>query len=86
MSSKINIFQAFIYFNMYMVRSMHFRYCIINLNMTKYNELRKAYKTAMVKKLNLGVTFLRKLLYTRQTAIGVGLLQLHTIVAIAILK
>jgi len=40
----------------------------------------------MVQKLNIGATFLRWLLYARRTTIGVGLLQPHGIVAVAILK
>jgi len=86
MSSKINAFQAFIYFNMYMMHSMYFGYCAININKTRWNEICKVYEATMTKKLNLSMTFPRKLLYTHRTAIGIGLLQPHTIVAIAILK
>ena len=86
MSSKINEFQAFMYFNMYMVRSIYFGYYTIDINKKKCDEIRKVYKITMAKKLNLGATFLRRLLYTRRTAIGVRLLQLHTIIAVATLK
>ena len=86
MSSRINAFQAFMHFNMYMVCSMYFGCCAIDLNMIKYDELRKACKIVMVKKLNLEATFPRRLLYARHTAIGVGLLQPHIIVAMATLK
>ena len=86
MSSKINTFQAFIYFNMYMMRSMYFRCYMIDINKMRCNEICKVYEATIAKKLNLSMTFPRKLLYARRTVFGIGLLQPYTIIAMATLK
>ena len=48
----INEFQAYIYFNMYMVRSIYFRVGIVKLSIKKYNKLKKIHKTPLVRKCN----------------------------------
>ena len=58
-NTKINSYQAHIYFNMYIIRSIYFRYGIFKLIEVQDKALRLIYERLILKKLGLGEKFLR---------------------------
>ena len=71
---------------MYIIHSIYFGIKIVELYKSKCKELKQIYKLPMAKKLHLGEKLLYKLLYFKQLALGIGLLQPHTIIAASALK
>jgi len=69
----INSFQACVYFNMYMIRSVFFGCRIIDLSVTQDNEIKRIYELPIAKKLQLGEKFPSTVLYSQRSALGVGL-------------
>ena len=64
MRTQITLYQAHVYFNIYMLKSVFFEGRIIKLIEKQYNELKRIYETLTLIKLKLSKTFPKKLLYT----------------------
>ena len=77
----MNEFQAHIYFNIYLLRSVFFRCGVFEITQNQDKELKKIYKAPLLHKLNLGEKFLRKLLYARWNLIRVEIIQPNTAIA-----
>ena len=86
MNMDINSYQACMYFNVYMIKSVFFGYGVIELNSKEEKELKRIYEEPMLVKLGFSKKFPRIILYTRKSALGVGLMQPSTIIAILKLK
>ena len=56
---SINHYQARVYYNIYMLKSVYFRYRIIDLNEKEKDELRRTYEELLLRKLGLSIKFLR---------------------------
>ena len=69
-----------------MTRSIFFGYNIVKLNKEQEYVLMKIYETLLLKKLQLEQNFPRKMLFTRQSTLGIGLVKPQTIIAIAAIK
>ena len=85
MNTNMNAYQTHIYFNMYLVKSIFFRSGIISLNEKQLRILEKMYKVPILKKLGLGKTFPRYLLYTVKSALSLGLIWPKTVLAMTML-
>ena len=70
----------YIYFNMYLMTKIYFECSIVSLIKLQDKYLRVIYEETILMKLGLSIKFLRKVLYMRKSALGVGLLQLSTVV------
>ena len=86
MMTKITPNQAYVYFNMYMLKSMFFSTGMIKINERQIKEIKQIYEGPMINKLQLSTKFSKALLYSRKAFFGVGLIAPETIIAIAILK
>ena len=73
LSTNINNFQTYMYFNMYMTRVVFFGYDSIDLLEKQNKDLRKVYENLISKRLDLGKKFLCKVLYSWRLVLGVGL-------------
>ena len=82
----INSYQVYIYFNVYMIKSVFFGYGVIELNSREEEELKRIYKEPLLIKLGLGKKFSRIVLYKRKSALGIGLMKPSIIIAILKLK
>ena len=80
MNIDINPYQASVYFNVYMIKSVFFGCGVINLNEKQELELRKLYEEPMLIKLGFSRNFPRKVLYMRKSALGIGLMAPKTII------
>ena len=74
MRTEVNAFQAFIYFNMYMIRSIYFGVGVMNITKSQEVELKNIYEGPLLQKLQLGEKFPCKLLYAPWNSMEVGLL------------
>ena len=86
MNMDINLYQAYIYFNMYMIKSVFFGCGVIELNSREEEELKRIYEEPLLIKLGLGRKFPRIVLYKRKSALGIGLMKPSTVIAILKLK
>jgi len=82
MSTDINPFQAAIYYNAYMIKSVYFGCGIVELNQSQEKELKRIYKEPLLLKLGLSRNFPRSVLYSRKSALGIGIMIPSTIIAI----
>jgi len=82
MRTEINPFQAAIYYNAYMIKSVYFRCGIIEFNAAQETELKRLYEEPLLVKLGLSRKFPRVVLYSRKSALGVGIMMPNTILAI----
>ena len=82
----INTYQAAIYFNIYMIKSVYFGCGVIELNEKQEKELRRIYEEPMLMKLGLSKKYPRAALYSQKSALGVGLMLPSTIIATLKLK
>ena len=48
-----------VYYNIYILKSVYFRYRIIDLNEKEKDELRRIYEELLLRKLGLSIKFLR---------------------------
>ena len=85
---RIEIYPStvYIFFSMYLCRKVFFSCRIINMNNTQEKELMRIYEPIILKKIGLGEKFPRLCLYSRRSALGIGLLKPTTILAILALK
>ena len=65
---------------------MLFGVLIVELNQKQLSKIKRIYKGPMLDKLKLGQNFSKSLLYARKSFLGVGLIELETVLAIATLK
>jgi len=71
---------------MYLVWTNFFGSRVIKISDKQEKELKKIYKISLLTKLKLGEKFLRQILYTRRIALGVGIIQPCTAIAMATLR
>ena len=86
MNMEINSYQAAMYFNVYMIKTVFFGCGIVELNDKQEKELRRIYEEPMLRKLGLSVKFPRTALYSRRSALGVGLILPSTLIAMLKIK
>ena len=86
MNTIIILYQACMYFNMYMLKSIFFGGGIMQISEKQCDELEKTHEVLILVKLQLSKTFPRKLMYARKSFLGLGLLPPETILAIQIIK
>ena len=86
MNMDLNSYQAAMYFNVYMIKSVYFGCGIVELNKQQENELGRIYEEPMLLKLGLSRKFPRTALYSRKSALGVGLILPSTLIAVLKLK
>ena len=82
MRIEINPFQAAIYYNAYMIKSVYFGCSIIKFNEAQETELKRLYKEPLLVKLGLSRKFPRVVLYSRKSVLGVGIMTPNTILVI----
>ena len=86
MNIPISTIQTYIYFNMYLTRSVFFRCNIIELTTQQERILIGIYKKPILKKLGLSEKFPKAILYARQSALGVRLIKPSIYLAMSTLK
>ena len=86
MNMDINAYQAAIYFNTYMTKSVYFGCGIVKLTSKEDQELRRIYEAPMLTKLGFSRTFPWHTLYSRRSALGIGLMKPNTIIEMMKLK
>ena len=79
-------YHAYIYFNIYMIRSVYFGCGVLELNEIQEKILQSIYEVPLLRKLGLGKKFLYVLIYTRKLASRVELLLLRTIISMLSIK
>jgi len=85
-NTDINMQQAYLYFNVYLTRSVFFGSNIVELTPLQEKELMRIYERSLLRKIGLSKTFSCYALYTRRSALGIGIIKPSTIVAMATLK
>ena len=85
-NTKIVVPTAHLYYNMYLIKKVYFGCGIVHLTEQQESELKKIYEPVLLKKLRLSENFPRSVLYSRKTALGVGLLAPRTIIDALALK
>ena len=81
-NTDINLYQAAIYYNAYIIKSIYFGCRILELIIDQENELKRLYKEPLLVKLGLSRNFLRKVLYSRKSALGISIMTPSTIMNI----
>ena len=82
----INSYQASVYYNIYLIKTVYFGCGIIELNDKQERELKRIYKEPILNKLGFSKKFPRNVLYARKSALGIGLMEPNTIIAMLKLK
>ena len=82
MNTDINSYQVAIYYKIYMIKSVYFGCGIFELTDNQENELKKIYEEPLLVKLGLSRNFLRRVLYSRKSALGIGIMEPSTIINI----
>ena len=77
---------ASMYYNMYLCKKVYFGCGVLYLNRMQEDILKKIYEPVILKKLGLSEKFPRSILYSRRTALGVGLMAPNTIISVLALK
>ena len=86
MNTNINLYQAHVYFNIYMLKSIFFSCAVVHLINKQIAELKRIYKVPLLRKLQLSTRFPKELLYIWKSWLGVGLLAPEIVLAILKLK
>jgi len=82
----INSYQASIYFNIYMIKSVFFGCGVIEFHLKEERELQRIYEEPILVKLGLSKKYPQAVLYTRKSILGIGLMKPSIIIAILKLK
>ena len=82
----ISISTALIYYNMYLIKKVYFGYSIVSISKKQEEMLKKIYEPVILRKMGLSEKFLRCVLYSRRTVLGIGLMFLRMIMDILALK
>jgi hypothetical protein len=77
---------ASLYYNMYLIKKVYFGCGIITITEQQEEILKKIYEPVILRKMGLSEKFPRAVLYSRQTALGVGLMSPKTIIDSLALK
>ena len=77
---------ASLYYNAYLIKKVYFGSGVLSLSEKQEQELKRIYEPILLRKMKLSEKFPRNVLYSRKTALGVGLLAPRTIVDILSLK
>jgi len=77
---------ASLYYNAYLIKKVNFGSGVLSLTEKQEQELKRIYEPILLRKMKLSEKFPRNVLYSRKTALGVGLLAPRTIVDILSLK
>ena len=77
---------TYLYFNVYLVKSVFFRTRIMYLTLKQNKELKLIYEIVIYTKLELRGKFLREILYFNSNSIGIGLTTPETMVVMLALK
>ena len=77
---------ASMYYNMYLTATIYFGYRVMNLLPQQEDILKKIYEPVLLQKMGLNIKFLRKIMYTCKTALGIGLIAPRIIVDTLALK
>jgi len=85
-NTPMNSRNAYLYYNMYLIKKVYFGCGIIRITRKQENELLKICERPILRKLGLSEKFPRELLYSRKSALGIGLLKPSTIIAILAAK
>ena len=86
MNLDINSYQASVYYNMYMIKAVLFRYSVVELHLKEEEELKRIYEEPFLQKLGLSKKFPRAVMYTRKSTLGLGIMAPSTIIALLKLK
>ena len=74
MNMNINHFQAAIYFNIYIIKSVFFRCGIVQSNAQEELELKQIYEAPILTKLGISKNFRRTVLYLQKSALWISLM------------
>jgi len=85
-SVLLSIANAYMYYNMYLMRKVYFGCGIITLMPNQEKILIKISESILLRKIGLSKKFPTKMLYIRKLALGIGLMKPSTMVAILTLK
>ena len=77
---------AHLYYNAYLIKKVYFGCGVMTLDKNQEVILQKIYEPVILRKLKLSEKFPRKVLYMRNSALGIGLLKPRTIVDLLSLK
>jgi hypothetical protein len=86
MNMDVNSYQASIFFNIYLIKTVYFGCGIVVLNEKQERELKRIYEEPILNKLGFSKKFPRDVLYARKSALGIGLMEPNTIIAMLKLK
>ena len=81
-NTDINSYQATKYYNAYIIKSVYFGYGIFELIPGQEKELKRLYEEPLLIKLGLSQNFLWKVLYSRKSALGIGIMKPSSIINI----
>ena len=84
--TSISIANAYVFFNMYLIKQVYFGCGIIELLPAQEKILLHICESTLLKKLRLSEKFPRRILYARKSELGVGILKPTTMIAILALK
>ena len=85
-NTPVSIGNSYLFYNMYLTTQVYFGCGIVKLLPQQERILMKLSKRVLVKKIGLGENFPREVLYSRKSALGVGLLKPTTVLAILSMK
>ena len=85
-NTPMNIVNGYIYYNMYLIKQVYFGYGVISLMPKQEEILQEISEKVILRKLGLSERFPRDMLYSRKTALGVGIMKPSTIIDILALK
>ena len=77
---------AHLFYNAYLIKKVYFGSGVLTISEQQEEALKRIYEPILLKKMKLSEKFLRSVLYSRKTALGVGLLAPKTIVDTLSLK
>ena len=73
---------AYVYYNMYLLTKVYFRCRIMKITDKQEEHLMKIYKLIILKKLGFSIKFPCNVLYTRKSALGIGIIKPSTAIEI----
>ena len=76
----------YLYFNVYLLKSVFFGYQIVKLSIKQEEKLQKKHKATILQKMKLRITFPGAVLYSRRNVIGIGLIRSKMVIVIQAYK
>ena len=77
---------AYIFYNIYLLTKIYFRYSIMYITSKQEQFLMKIYESTILRKLGFSVKFPRNVLYTRKLVLSIGIIKLSTAIEILAFK